>query len=234
MIAQLGRGNAQRGDHDFNLAAPRVTKPDSSVSARMSLTFALIALNVVVSLVGFNATGAKRDQFVFIPYRFARGQNIVGMLLSHLSHADAGHLIVNMIGLYYFGPVVERRLGSAAFLLIYVLSGVVATTAIFLIRRHDPRFRALGASGSTAGVLFAAIVLQPTMSLFLMFLPVPIPGPIFAVLYIALSSFFMGRQGARVCHEAHVGGALAGLLIAGLLAPHGFAPLIRQISHLLS
>lgn len=200
----------------------------------MSLTFALIALNVVVSLVAFGATGKNRDHFVFIPYRFARGQNVLGMLLSHLSHADAGHLIVNMLGLYYFGPVVERHLGTLGLLLVYVLSGVVATAAIFLIRRDDPRFRALGASGSTAGVLFAAIVLRPKMSLSLMFLPIPVPGPIFAVLYIALSSFFMGRQGARVCHEAHVGGALAGLLIAGLIAPQGFAPLIHQISHLLS
>lgn len=200
----------------------------------MPVTYALIALNVVVSLVGFSATGKRHDQFVFIPYRFARGENVLGMLLSHLSHADTGHLLVNMLGLYYFGPVIERRLGSGALILVYVLSGVIATTAIFLVRRSDPRFRALGASGSTSGVLFAAIVLVPEMSLYLMFVPIPVPAPIFAVLYVALSSFFMGRQGARVCHEAHVGGALSGLAIAALLSPRGLEPLIHRISHLLS
>lgn len=202
--------------------------------ARAPVTLAILALNIVISLVGFRASGSEHERFVFIPHRFARGENVQGMLLSHFSHADFGHLFVNMMGLYYFGPVIERMLGSLQLLLIYVLSGAIATAAIFLVRRHDPRFRALGASGATSGVLFAAIVLVPQMSLYLMFVPIPVPAPLFAVLYVALSSFFMGRQGARVCHEAHVGGAVAGLALAALLAPRGLSPLIFEIRRLLS
>src|SRR5438552_1985673 len=122
-------------------------------------------------MFGFRASGPKRDRFVFIPYRFARGENVQGMLLSHLSHADGNHLMVNMLALLMFGPVIERHLGAMSLLVVYVAAGAIATAATFLARKHDPRFRSLGASGSTAGVLFAAIVLRPRMQLSLLFLP---------------------------------------------------------------
>jgi membrane associated rhomboid family serine protease len=204
------------------------------VSDITPVTLVLIAINVVVSMLGFRATGADRDRFVFIPNRVANGENIQGMLLSHLSHADAGHLMVNMLGLLFFGPVVERTFGSLPFLFIYVASGAAATAAIFLIRRNNPRFRALGASGSIAGVLFAAIVIRPDMNLSLMFLPIPVPAPLFAVLYIGISSYFAGRPGSRICHEAHIGGALAGATLAALMAPRGLAPLVARVLRLVS
>jgi membrane associated rhomboid family serine protease len=198
------------------------------------VTLVLIAINVVVSMLGFRAEGADRDRFVFIPHRVAKGENIQGLLLSHLSHADAGHLMVNMLGLLFFGPVVERKFGSLPMLFIYVASGAVATAAIFLIRRNNPRFRALGASGSIAGILFAAIVIHPEMNLSLMFLPIPIPAPLFAVGYLVLSSYFAGRPGSRICHEAHIGGALAGAALAAFMAPRGLAPLLARVLRLVS
>lgn len=197
------------------------------------VVLAIIAANVVVSLFAFRAHGAERDRFVFIPHRFARGENVLGMLLSHLSHADWGHLAVNMVALVMFSPIIERHLGAPALLIVYVGAGAIATAATFVLRRHDPRFRSLGASGSTAGVLFAAIVVQPQMRLSLLFLPIPVPAPVFAVAYLVASSFLMGREGSRTCHEAHVGGALAGLIIGALLAPHGLGPLLSRVHHLL-
>jgi membrane associated rhomboid family serine protease len=198
------------------------------------MVLVLIAANVVVSMFAFQASGEDRERFVFIPNRFARGDNVQGMLLSHLSHADMNHLLVNMLALYMFGPILERGLGASSLLIVYLASGAIATAATFVLRKSDPRFRSLGASGSTAGVLFAAIVLRPQMRLSLLFLPVLVPAPLFAILYVVLSSYFMGRKGARVCHEAHVGGALAGLVIGALLSPHGFAPLLERIRQMLS
>ena len=191
-------------------------------------------VRVVVSMFAFQATGAKHDRFVFIPYQVARGQNVAGAFLSHLSHADFSHLFVNMFALWTFGPIVERRLGPSGLLIVYIGAAALATAATFMIRKHDPRFRALGASGSTAGVLFAAIVLKPQMRLSLLFLPIMIPAPVFAIAYVLVSSYVMGRQGSRICHEAHVGGALGGLVLGGLLSPHGFGPLVQSIHRLLS
>jgi membrane associated rhomboid family serine protease len=198
------------------------------------VTLMLIIANIAVSLVAFSRSGADRNAFVFSPYQVAHGRNIPGLFLSHLSHADGGHLLVNMLGLYFFGPVIEKGLGAGMLLVIYLAAAVLATAAVFLIRRNDSRFRVLGASGSVAGVLFAAIVLHPGMDLYLMLIPIPVPAPVFAVLYIVLSSYFMGKTGSNVCHEAHVGGALTGLVLAGLLAPRGFEPLLQRIRDLIS
>jgi membrane associated rhomboid family serine protease len=80
------------------------------------ITWFLIGVNIVISLLGFQARGAARDRFVLVPYRVKRGQNLMGLALSHFSHADGGHLFLNMIGLYFFGPVIEKGLGEERFL----------------------------------------------------------------------------------------------------------------------
>jgi membrane associated rhomboid family serine protease len=72
------------------------------------------------------------------------------------------------------------------------------------------------------------------MSIYFFLIPVPIPAPLFAVGYIFLSTYLMGRAGGRISHEAHIAGAISGLLLAGLLAPDGFGPLLRRIQNLLT
>lgn len=199
------------------------------------LTFFLLGLNVAVSLWAFSALGKGRDagRFLFIPYAVARGRNLEGALLSQFAHADMGHLLFNMLTLFYFGPVVEGRLGFHM-LTIYFAAGAVALLTVFLLRRNNPDYRVLGASGSITGVLFAAIVLVPSTSVYFMFLPIPIPAPIFAVVYLLLSTWLMSRGDlTRVSHEAHVGGAVTGLLLAGWLSPLGFAPLLERFRGLL-
>jgi len=138
-----------------------------------------------------------------------------------------------MISLYFFAPVVEYILGPVGLLIVYIVSGICASIFVFYFHRRNPAYRALGASGSISGVIFAAIVLQPSMSLYMFFIPIPIPGPIFAVGYIFLSTYLMRRGGGGVSHEAHIGGAVAGFLLAGLLYPAGFRPLLNRIAQML-
>jgi membrane associated rhomboid family serine protease len=198
------------------------------------ITYALIMLNVAISLWGFsvlkNGSGFKR--FVFSPFEAAHGRNLSGLFLSHFSHADVWHLFFNMLTLYIFGRVVEGALGLHM-LTVYVGSGLAATLLIFLMRRGNPDYRVLGASGSVTGILFASIVINPSMSVFFLVLPIPIPAPIFALIYIAYSSFLLDREVGNVAHEAHIAGALAGFALAGLLYPYHFAPLAERIHDLL-
>jgi membrane associated rhomboid family serine protease len=136
--------------------------------------------------------------------------------------------------LYSFGPVVELGLGSLSMLLIYVIAGIVSTLFVYYRHRADPRYRALGASDSVTGIIFAAIVLLPEMSVSFFFVPIPIPAPLFAVGFIVISTFLMRRGGGYISHEAHIAGAISGLLLAGLLAPGGFGPLLDRIQNLLT
>src|SRR5690606_22537587 len=198
------------------------------------ITFALIAINIAVSMWAFSALKKNRDmrQFVFSPFEFARGRNRMGILLSHFSHADLWHLFFNMLTLYIFGPVVEAALGPHI-LTLYAAAGIAATLLIFILRRNNPDYRVLGASGSITGILFAAIVVLPDMSIFLLILPIPIPAPIFAALYIAYSTFLLDREVGNVSHEAHIGGALTGFLLAGLLFPYHYGPLVERFQRFL-
>lgn len=199
------------------------------------LTYIIIALNAAVSFWGFSAFQKGRDyyRFLFVPSMAARGKNLEGFFLSQFSHADMGHLFFNMLTLFFFGPIVERHLGLN-FLTIYLAAGTLANLAVFLIHRNNPDYKVLGASGAVTGALFAAIVLEPGMSISLLIVPIPVPAPVFAILYVALSTFLMSRGDvANVSHEAHIGGALTGLLLGAWLSPEGFRPLLDRIQEII-
>jgi membrane associated rhomboid family serine protease len=198
----------------------------------MTALIAVIAVNVVVSLFGFrvlrDAGGRGADMYLFIPYQVARGENGLGMLLAHFSHAGFVHLAFNMLALYSFAATVLAILGPAQFLLVYAAAGLGADLVVFALHKEDPTYRCLGASGSVFAVMMAAIVLDPTTSVAMFFVPVPIPGPIFMLGYavIALVLVAQKRRGG-ISHEGHLGGALVGLAVTGILAPRGLQPLIR-------
>jgi membrane associated rhomboid family serine protease len=198
-------------------------------------TYVLMLACVAISFVGFWGLRRKeyRGYFVFRAHDVARGKNLVGAVVSHFSHGDFGHLAVNMLVLFLFGPRVEETLGLVPYVIVYAASGLLGTAALFVRHRKDPRHSALGASGAIAGVVFATVIIAPEAKFYLFFLPVGVPAPIFAVLYVVLSSWMTGR-GDHVAHEAHIGGALTGFVMAGLFYEAGFTPLVRAVQRLVS
>jgi membrane associated rhomboid family serine protease len=198
------------------------------------LTYMLLGINIAVSLWAFSVmrkAGHTRN-YLFIPYEVAKGRSFLGALTSNFSHADPWHLIFNMLTLFYFGPVVEQFLGTNV-LTVYGISTLAAMLLVFILRRNNPNYRVLGASGSITGILFAAIILNPEMSIHLLILPIPIPAPIFALLYIAYSSFLLDKGVGNISHEAHIGGAVSGFLVAGFLSPYGFGQILEAFHRLL-
>lgn len=200
----------------------------------MTVVIAIIAVNITVSFVGFRALHAgspSSDRFLFVPYQVARGDNGLGMLLAHASHANWLHLGLNMFALYSFAGTVLQALGQTYFLLIYVVTGIGSDLIVFALRKDDPSYRCLGASGSVFGIVMAAVVLDPTTSIMFLFLPVPIPGPVFMVGYGIVSAFLIAqRRRDGISHEGHLGGAAIGLAVTALLAPRGLDPLFRWFS----
>lgn len=193
-----------------------------------SATWSLIAVSVAVSLYAFGEFKAGRapQRFLFEPAQVLRGRNLQGLLLSRLSHADGAHLAFNMVTLYFFGPVVEGELGPFAMLVLYLASEVGATALTFQRHRHDPGYRSLGASGAISGVLFAAIVLRPTMGVTVFPIPFSIPAPLFAVGYVVGSAVAAKKRLGNVGHEAHLGGAITGFVVAAVLSPDGLGRLV--------
>lgn len=177
----------------------------------------IIALNLLISFKGFG------DVAFFRKYEFHIGSIRAGeqirMFSSAFLHADIGHLFFNMFTLYMFAPVVINNLGSFSFLIIYLGSLIFGSLLTLLFHKEDYNYRAIGASGAVTGILYSAILLQPDMSLFLFFIPIPIPAYIFGIGYLLYSIYGMKAKNDNIGHTAHFGGAIGGFLITILKQP---------------
>ena len=180
-------------------------------------TIILIAANVVISLRGF------RDRYFFDRYKFnisaIRSGQRERTITSGFLHVDGSHLFVNMFTLYFFADVVINWFGPTRFLIIYLISLLAGSLLALYYHRQEPYYSAVGASGAVTGILFAAILLQPDMSLFLMFIPIPIPAYILGIGYLLYSIYGMKNRIGNIGHTAHFGGAMGGYLATLLFRP---------------
>lgn len=177
----------------------------------------LIAITVLFSYKGFN------DLAFFRKYEFHIGSIRAGeqirMISSAFLHADIGHLFFNMLTLYFFAPVVFDYLGDFSFVLIYFGSLIFGSLLTLMMHKDDYSYRAIGASGAVTGILYSAILLQPEMSLYLFFIPIPIPAYLFGIGYLLYSIYGMKAKNDNIGHTAHFGGAIGGYVITILKEP---------------
>jgi membrane associated rhomboid family serine protease len=130
-----------------------------------------------------------------------------------------------VITFYFFAFQLEKQVGSARFAALYLIGLVVSDVGTYFKHRNDPEYASLGASGAISAVLFASIVYFPWQTLFIIPIPVPIPAPLFAIGYVAYSWYSARHARGRINHDAHLGGALAGLVFVLLSDPAAYARL---------
>ncbi|MFH0846637.1 MAG: rhomboid family intramembrane serine protease [Chloroflexota bacterium] len=119
-------------------------------------------------------------------------------------HAGMGHLLTNMLTLYFFGEFLTRLIGEERFLIIYLLGGFVGNVLYALL---GPRFAiAVGASGAVFALGGTLAVLRPRQPVFVFPIPMPIPLWVAVIFGFIILSFFPG-----IAQEAHLGGLLFGL-----------------------
>lgn len=181
---------------------------------------AIILANVLFSLKGFD------DVSFFRKYEFHIGSIRSGqqyrMISSAFLHADISHLAFNMLTLYFFAPIVCNYLGNFSFLLVYFGSLVFGSLLTMIFHKNDYNYRAIGASGAVTGILYSAILLEPNMSLYLFFIPLPIPAYLFGIGYLLYSIYGMKAKNDNIGHTAHFGGAIGGYVITLLKVPSMF------------
>jgi membrane associated rhomboid family serine protease len=157
-------------------------------------------------------------KFIFSTRAILDGKQYYRILSSGGLHADWVHLLFNMFSLYSFGSAVEIVAGPPTFLAIY-LAAIVGGGILALILHRNEDYHALGASGGVCGVIFACIFLIPGTSVELFFVPVPIPAYIYALLFMLVSFYGIRSQRGNIGHDAHLGGAIIGLVTATILQP---------------
>lgn len=179
----------------------------------------LIGLTVLTSIQGFNSMR------FFERYKFNVGA-ILGapkqwdrLISSAFLHGDYMHLLFNMLTLYFFSDIIIEAFSTWQYLLIYFAAVIGGGLLSLWMNRKNYYYSAIGASGGVVGILFASIAIDPHIGIAFFFIPIPIPGWIFAIIYLGYSIYGMQAQVGNVGHDAHLGGAVIGLLMAILFAP---------------
>jgi membrane associated rhomboid family serine protease len=198
----------------------------------MQISFSLIifVLTIVVSLVGLFGAPRLIENSLFRPYWFLRRREYHTLVTSGLVHADLAHLIFNMVTFYFFAFPLERSIGSMRFLVLYLAGLLISHWGTFRKQKNNPDYACLGASGAISAVLFAAIVYFPEQRLIILPIPIPIPAPLYAIGYLAYSWYAAKHPHGRINHDAHLGGALTGLLFVALTQPSAYGNLLRTFA----
>jgi membrane associated rhomboid family serine protease len=188
------------------------------------VTYALVAINVLVFLLELNNGDAFIREWAFIPARFSAdpAASIATVFSAMFMHGGWLHLGGNMLYLWIFGDNVEDRFGHVKYLAFYLLAGIAATFAqyLFLPESNVPN---VGASGAIAGVLGAYLLMFPHARVNVLLGRSVVAMPAIVVLGFWIVLQLVSGVGSiattdadvgGVAYMAHVGGFVAGFLMA--------------------
>ena len=212
--------------------------------AQYPITFLIIAVTVFVSWRLMDRPQGKRELMLH-PYSVF-GRPDPKLLLTHaFVHRDWIHLIFNMYVLYMFGQVMEIQFlalasfkgwslttGRLLYLGLYFGSVLSATAPALYKHRENPYYFSLGASGGVSGIVLAFVLFYPFTELLLFFI-IPMPALLAGVLFFAYEYAMSKRGGSGIAHDAHLGGAIFGLLFTIGLYPQAALDFWMQVKEVL-
>jgi membrane associated rhomboid family serine protease len=190
------------------------------------ITTIIIIACVAFSLLAFNNRNIF-IRFLFSPYATIHYKQYYRLFTHAFLHGDYMHLAFNMYALYLFGQALEEQYfrvlfgqkASFYFILLYV-GGIFFSTLYDLMKQKDnPNYSSVGASGAVTAVVFSAILINPSMGMGIIFIPVFIPAWLFGMLYLFYSWYMGKKQIDNIGHNAHFWGAVFGFVFTVLLKP---------------
>lgn len=190
------------------------------------LTESPASLCLLVITIGMSLFAFSNEKLFHLlalePYRMVRTHQYHQIITSGFVHANFMHLALNMMTLLFFGPGLERMTleatgGREAFLIIYLASLVAGSLYPLVKYRKRPDYIAIGASGAISGIVFSYVLANPTAE-FRVFFFLPMPAFVFAILYTAYSIYAMRNVEDNIGHEAHLAGALGGVIATFIVA----------------
>jgi membrane associated rhomboid family serine protease len=198
-----------------------------------SITTIIIVLTSIISFLAFN-NPRLMNALIFWPPAVSMRHQYYRFVTCGFVHADIMHLAFNMMTLYFFGKVLEvyymgdLGLQQYYYVILYFSALIVANIPSYLKHRDDYNYRSLGASGAVCAVLFAFILLRPWAPIILFV--IKMPAIIYALLFLGYSIYMSRRGGDNVNHDAHLWGALFGILFTIAVRPSVIGSFINELS----
>jgi membrane associated rhomboid family serine protease len=214
------------------------------------VTITLIVLNVVAFLNEINRPAEAVQAFIFawgvVPREYVAGTDLPPfipvpywstILTSMFLHGGWGHLGGNMLFLWIFGDNIEHRLGHLRFVVFYLLCGLAASLAHILFNSGSI-VPAVGASGAISGVLGGYLLMFPRNRVYVLTWGGVMAVPALFMLGLWIVTQFINGVGSiavtdetsaagGVAYMAHIGGFVAGLVLAPLFAAGRRRPVAR-------
>ncbi len=200
----------------------------------MSVTVIIAIITSIVSVIAFRNQDIK-DKLSFNAYKITHNNEYHRIFTHALIHADWMHLIINILVFVSFGNAVEgyfQDIFPEKYLLYYLtlyIGGIIFSSIYGLIKHKDDYYyNAVGASGAVSAVLFASILFNPLheIQFYMIF---PIPGIIFGVIYLFYSYRMNKRGNDNIAHDAHMFGAIFGLIYPVLVKPALFIHFVQEL-----
>lgn len=203
-----------------------------SVYRQFNFSLVVSGALVATSVLAWVATDSLYE-VAFMPGDLTEPSRAYTVLTSMYAHAHVFHLLLNIIGIAFIGSILETRIGTRPFVLLYFMTGVCGTLAFAAVNWNEPFTAAVGASGAISGVLGGLARLYPKerFSMILGFFPLP-PMPMWVVvaLFVLMQMVFLSGQ-TNIAWEAHLGGLAGGLVLAPLVVR---VPLHRRVQRMVS
>lgn len=200
----------------------------------MSISLIIIGVTVLVSFAAWN-NGNIYYGFMMNPFEIFKQRQYWRLLTSGFIHSGYVHLGFNMFTFYFFGSVVEIIFGQVMggsgtllFILFYLSAIVVSDLPTAFQNRQFPGYNSLGASGAVSAMVFASIIYLPLNKICL-FAVFCLPGFILGALYIIYSYTQSRSLSDNINHQAHLYGAIYGIIFAIAVYPPSAANFIQEI-----
>lgn len=209
-----------------------------------NITLAIIVVTCLISVGGFYNDNIKND-LIFYPPAITERKQWYRFITCGFIHADTMHLLFNMYAFYAFGNMVESGFaqifgekGKVLYIMLYITSLVACLLPTYFKHKDNGYYSSLGASGAVSAIVFCYIFLDPLQRVGIIFLPFDMPGFIFGILYLIISSVLAKKGTSHINHSAHIWGAVYGVVftvIAGFtLSPYNLpARFIDQVQEYL-
>jgi len=189
----------------------------------------IFVITIITTLLAFSNEDLY-GKLMLHPYSVYRGKNLYTLITSGLIHKDWMHLFFNMLSYYFFAFQLEATIGHWQFGVLYLASLVLSDLPSVAKHKEDFWYNSLGASGAISAVIFSSILFMPMAMMMIMPLPIPIPAILFGVLYLVYCTYASKYSRDNINHDAHLYGALSGLMITIAMYPKVVPFFLHQIT----